>query len=121
MKRVLFVDIRNAICSRMAEAWFNYLADGCGVAASCGTMPAKKVDLCAAQVMQEVKLDIQDRTTTRVNQQMLAQADIVVLMGKDIKLLLSGQPTFGISKTLAIKISKRCVSCATKFGRRFKA
>ncbi len=27
MKHVLFVDIRNAIRSPMAEAWFNYLAD----------------------------------------------------------------------------------------------
>lgn len=83
MKHVLFVDIRNAIRSPIAEAWFNHLADGCGVAASCGTMPANEIDPRAARVMQEVSLSIQDKTR-RVDQQTLARADIVVLMGQDI-------------------------------------
>ncbi len=84
MKHVLFIDIRNAIRSPMAEAWFNSLADGCGAAASCGTMPANRIDPRAAQVMHEVSLNIQNRTPSRIDQQTLARADIVVLMGKDI-------------------------------------
>ncbi len=85
MKQVLFVDIRNAIRSPMAEAWFNYLADGCGVAASCGTMPANRIDPCALYVMQEIGIEMSDRIPKTVNQQMLARSDIVVLMGKDIR------------------------------------
>ncbi len=85
MKHVLFVDIRNAIRSPIAEAWFNYLADGCGVATSCGTMPAAKRDRVAAQVMREVKLNILNRTPRPVEQQSLAWAHLVVLMGKDVR------------------------------------
>ncbi len=85
MKHVLFVDIRNAIRSPMAEAWFNYFADGCGMAASCGTMPANRIDPCAAYVMQEIGIEIADKIPKTVNQQILARADILVLMGKDIR------------------------------------
>ncbi len=84
MKHILFVDVRNAIRSRMAEVWFNDLANGYGVAASCGTMPAAEVDPRAAQVMREVRLDIEATVPAPVSQQRLARADIVVLMGKDI-------------------------------------
>jgi len=84
MKRVLFIDVRNATRSQMAEAWFNHLAQGWGQAQSCGTMPANTVDPRTAQVMREVGIDIRRRTTKPVSQQLLAQADIVVLMGKDV-------------------------------------
>lgn len=84
MKRVVFIDVRNATRSQIAEAWFSHLANGSGEAYSCGTMPANKVDLRAIKVMREVGLQIHTRTPTLVNQQALANADLVVLMGKDI-------------------------------------
>jgi protein-tyrosine-phosphatase len=84
MKYVLFVDVRNATRSQIAEAWFNHLANGWGQARSCGTMPAAKVDDRAVRVMREVGLDIRRQVPKAVSQQMLSHADIVVMMGDDI-------------------------------------
>jgi protein-tyrosine-phosphatase len=84
MKRVVFIDVRNATRSQIAETWFNHLADGSGEAYSCGTMPANKVDLRAIKVMREVGLKIHTHTPKLVSQHALASADLIVLMGTDI-------------------------------------
>jgi protein-tyrosine-phosphatase len=84
MKRVLFIDIRNSVRSVMAEAWFNRLADGCGVAASCGTMPASGMDQRTVQVMREAGINLRGRIPLRVDQATLTRAHLVVLMGPDI-------------------------------------
>jgi len=85
MKHVLFIDTRNVTRSQIAEAWFNHIAGEWAHADSCGTMPAHAVDPRARQVMLEVGLDIRSHSPKFVNQQMLAQAGIVVLMGKDVQ------------------------------------
>ncbi len=85
MKRILFVDVRNATRSQIAEAWCNHIAGVDAKGFSCGTMPANTVDKRAVQVMREVGIDIRRAVPKNVNQQMVAQADIVVLMGKDIR------------------------------------
>ncbi|CAG0945400.1 arsenate reductase [Anaerolineae bacterium] len=85
MKRILFVDVRNATRSQIAEAWCNHLAGKYAQAQSCGTMPANTIDERAAQMMREVGLDLRAKSPKRVSQQAIAQADIVVLMGKDIQ------------------------------------
>ncbi|MBI5301633.1 MAG: low molecular weight phosphatase family protein [Chloroflexi bacterium] len=85
MKRILFVDVRNATRSQIAEAWFNHLADASWQAQSCGTMPAHALDERAVQVMAEVGVDLRAGTPKRVSQQATARADIIVLMGKDIQ------------------------------------
>ncbi len=84
MKRVLFIDIRNTTRSQMAEAWFNHLAGGCGVASSCGTMPAKAIDPLAVQVMQEMGVDLRSRYPKAIDQAIFQRAHMVVMMGKDI-------------------------------------
>ncbi len=84
MKRVLFIDARNTARSPMAEALFNHLAGSSMRADSCGAMPSQKVDPLAVQVMKEIGVDIRGYTPRRVSQQSLADADIVVLMGKDV-------------------------------------
>jgi arsenate reductase len=84
MKRVLFIDVRNATRSQIAEAWFNHLARGWGQAQSCGTMPANAIDPRAVLAMSEVGVDIRRRAPKPISQQLLGQARIVVLMGKDI-------------------------------------
>jgi arsenate reductase len=85
MKRVLFVDKQNSILSAMAEAWFNRHAGGCGAANSGGTTPAASLDARAVQAMHEVGIDIGSRTPKRVDHQLLAQADVVVLMGIELQ------------------------------------
>ncbi len=84
MKHVLFVDVRNTARSRMAEVWFNRLAAGWGKAESCGTMPARTADPCVAQVMREVGVPMPDRTPRPVKQQLLARAEVVVILGKEL-------------------------------------
>ena len=85
MKRIVFIDARNATRSQIAEAWFNHLAKDCGQAQSCGAMPANRVDVRAIKVMREVGLEIHTRAPKPINQQLLANADLVVLMGRDVR------------------------------------
>ena len=84
MKRILFVDLRNTSRSQMAEAWFNQFAEGWAKASSCGTMPAVMPDPLMLQVMQEVGMEARGLLPKPINNTLLSQADIVVLMGKDI-------------------------------------
>ena len=84
MKRVLFIDVRNAARSPMAEAWFNALAVGWGRAMSCGTMPAKAFDLNAITVMAEVGVPIRPHLPRALNQQLLARAQCIVILGSDV-------------------------------------
>jgi arsenate reductase len=84
MKQVLFIDLRNTARSQMAEAWFNQFAGGWGEARSCGTMPANCIDPLTVQVMAEAGVDMRHHACKSVNQQMLSQADLVVIMGPDV-------------------------------------
>jgi arsenate reductase (thioredoxin) len=84
MKRILFIDLRNTGRSQMAEAWFNQFADGGAHATSCGTMPAASNDPLTTEVLAEVGLDVRSMLPRAINTTLLAQAEVVVLMGKDI-------------------------------------
>ncbi len=68
----------------MAEVWFNRLAAGWGTAESCGTMPAKESDPYVVQVMGEFGVDVPHRKPKPVKQQLLARADLVVILGKEL-------------------------------------
>jgi len=84
MKRVLFVDVRNATRSQIAEAWFNHLVGNWMQAQSCGTLPAERVSVHAVQVMREVGIDIHRKFPQPITQFMLDRADIVVYLGTAI-------------------------------------
>ncbi len=84
MKRVLFVDVRNATRSQIAEAWFNHLAGNRARAQSCGTLPAERISMRAVGVMLELGIDLRDHMPKPVTQRMLDQADLVVYMGTGI-------------------------------------
>ena len=84
MKRVLFIDARNSARSPMAVAWFKALCKNGDHASSCGTMPARQVDPTAVKVMREVGLNIRNHAPKAVNQQLVTDADVVVLLGSDV-------------------------------------
>jgi arsenate reductase len=84
MKRVLFVDVRNATRSQMAEAWFNHLAGYRARAQSCGTLPAERISKRAVDVMLELGIDLRDHLPKPITQRMLDQVDLVVFMGSGI-------------------------------------
>ena len=84
MKQIVFVDLRNTGRSQMAEAWFNQFACGWARASSCGTMPGASNDPVTIKVLAEANVDVRSLTPKAVNTMLLSQADVVVLMGKDI-------------------------------------
>ncbi len=84
MTRILFIDVRNSARSVIAEAWFNQLAPDSMRAFSCGTMPRNHADPLTARAMKEIGVSLRYHTPTIVNQQALADADMVILMGQDV-------------------------------------
>lgn len=84
MKHILFIDVRNATRSQIAEAWFNAMAEGYAEARSCGTMPAERVGGRAVQVMKEVGIDIRHKRPRPVTQGLMNWADHVIILGTGI-------------------------------------
>ena len=84
VKRILFIDLRNTARSQMAEAWFNQFAQGWAKAYSCGTMPAVSIDPHTVHVMNESGISMRDAQPKQLANGLFMQADVVVLMGKDI-------------------------------------
>lgn len=84
MKQILFIDLRNSVCGQMAQAWFNQFALNWGEAESCGTMPALLQDPLTMQVMSEVGCDLHQMHPRAVSNRLLARADIVVMMGRNV-------------------------------------
>jgi arsenate reductase len=84
VKRILFIDLRNTARSQMAEAWFNQFAEGWAKAYSCGTMPAATVDPQTVTVMREVGIEMRNAHPKPIHNALFAQADVIVLMGKDV-------------------------------------
>jgi arsenate reductase len=68
----------------MAEAWFNHLSLGMARAASCGTMPASRFDFYAVQAMSEVCVPIRPHLPKAINQQMVARAGTILILGRDV-------------------------------------
>lgn len=84
MKHILFIDVRNATRSQIAEAWFNVMAEGYAEARSCGTMPADQVGGRAVQVMKEVGINIKNKRPHPITQQLMNWADVIVILGTGI-------------------------------------
>ncbi len=84
MMRILFIDLRNTARSQMAEALFNQFADGWARAFSCGMMPASRMDPLTVQVMKEVGIKMRNASPKPIMSSLLTQADIIVVMGKDV-------------------------------------
>jgi|GEM_PF-3102323 len=84
MKHILFIDVRNATRSQIAEAWVNHLAHDYAEARSCGTMPADRIGGRACQVMQEVGIDLRLKRPRAITQALMNWADIVVVLGTGI-------------------------------------
>jgi arsenate reductase len=81
MTRVLFVCVRNAGRSQMAEALFAAAAEGRHEARSAGTAPAQGVHPEVVEVMRELDVDLSDRVPHRLEQADAEWADVVVTMG----------------------------------------
>jgi protein-tyrosine-phosphatase len=81
MSAVLFVCRQNAGRSQMSQALFTNAAAGRHHALSAGTTPSDRVHPEVVQVMQEIGIDLSDRTPVLLTRQLAEQADLVITMG----------------------------------------
>jgi arsenate reductase (thioredoxin) len=81
MSTVLFVCRQNAGRSQMSQALFTRAAAGRHRALSAGTTPAKHVHPEVLAVMNELGIDLSDRTPRLLTRELAEQADVVVTMG----------------------------------------
>jgi arsenate reductase len=79
--RVLFVCLHNAGRSQMSQALFERAADGRHEACSAGTTPAEHVHPEVIEVMNEIGIDLTDRTPQLLTRDLAEWADIIVTMG----------------------------------------
>jgi arsenate reductase len=81
MSTVLFVCRQNAGRSQMSQALFEQAAQGRHRALSAGTTPAEHVHPEVIEVMNEIGIDLTDRTPTLLTHELAEHADLVVTMG----------------------------------------
>ena len=82
MKRVVFVCVHNSGRSKMAEAFFNQLAQGKEMTdTSAGTQPSTGVNPTVVQAMRDVGIDLSRERPRQLTPVMWQQADRVITMG----------------------------------------
>ena len=81
MSTVLFICRQNAGRSQMSQALFTRAAAGRHNAISAGTSPAQHVHPEVLVVMNELGLDLSDRTPQLLTRELAEQADLVITMG----------------------------------------
>jgi protein-tyrosine-phosphatase len=65
----------------MSAALFERAAEGRHEAASAGTTPAERVHPEVVEAMQEIGIDLSDRTPRKLTRKLAEEADVVVTMG----------------------------------------
>ncbi len=81
MSTVLFVCRQNAGRSQISQALFEQAAGNRHRALSAGTAPAAHVHPPVIEVMQEIGVDLTDRTPTLLTRELAERADLVITMG----------------------------------------
>jgi len=83
---VLFVCVRNGGKSQMAAGLMRKIAGDSVHVLSAGTQPGTGINALSAQAMAEVDIDITNQTPQQVTEQMIRDADLVVVLGRDAHL-----------------------------------
>lgn len=83
---VLFVCVKNAGKSQMAAGLMRKAAGDAVFVHSAGTKPGAAVNELSAQALAEVGVDIYGNTPTLVDPQLIRDADIVVVLGREARL-----------------------------------
>lgn len=81
MANALFVCLHNAGRSQMSQALFERAAEGRHEARSAGTTPGERVHPEVVEVMNELGIDLSDRTPKALTTADAEWADVVVTMG----------------------------------------
>ena len=81
--RVVFVCVKNGGKSQMAAGLMRAAAGGSVEVDSAGTRPGAEINRLAAQVLQEVGVDVTDQVPKLLTAEMVAAADLVVTLGRE--------------------------------------
>ena len=81
MATALFVCLHNAGRSQMSAALFERASEGRHSGLSAGTTPADRVHPEVVEVMNELGIDLSDRTPQLLTTELAENADVVVTMG----------------------------------------
>lgn len=81
--RVVFVCVKNGGKSQMAAGLMAKAAGDAVQVDSAGTKPGVEVNALSAQVLQEVGVDITHQVPKALTPEMVANADLVVTLGRD--------------------------------------
>lgn len=81
MANALFVCLHNAGRSQMSQALFERAAQGRHAGRSAGTIPGARVHPEVVEVMNELGIDLSDRTPRALTRDDAQWADVVVTMG----------------------------------------
>jgi arsenate reductase (thioredoxin) len=81
MATALFVCLHNAGRSQMSAALFERAAAGRHHALSAGTTPGDRVHPEVVEVMNDLGIDLSDRTPQKLTDALAQQADVIVTMG----------------------------------------
>jgi arsenate reductase (thioredoxin) len=81
MAHVLFVCLHNAGRSQMSRALFERAAAGRHSSDSAGTTPGDRVHPEVVEAMDELGVDLRDRTPQKLTRELAERADVVVTMG----------------------------------------
>jgi arsenate-mycothiol transferase len=81
--RVVFVCVKNGGKSQMAAGLMAKAAGGAVDVDSAGTKPGTEINALSAQVLQEVGVDITNQVPKALTPEMVAEADLVVTLGRE--------------------------------------
>jgi arsenate reductase len=81
MTRVLFVCVKNAGRSVMAEALFNRMAGGMAEAISAGTAPQERPHPEVVETLNEIGIDVSGHQGRLLTDELVQSADRVITMG----------------------------------------
>ena len=90
--RVLFVCVKNGGKSQMAEGLMRHVAGATIYASSAGTKAGSSINAESAAALLEVGVDITSRTTTQLTPELVAAADLVVVLGQDAQVDVGDTP-----------------------------
>lgn len=83
---VLFVCVKNGGKSQMAAGLMRHTAGDTVNVLSAGTQPGMTINALSAQALTEVGVDITDQRPQQVTEQMIRDADLVVVLGRAAQL-----------------------------------
>jgi len=89
---VLFVCVKNGGKSQMAAGLMRHAVGGAVSVDSAGTEPGTKVNALSVQALREIGIDIADQIPKALTSELIAAADLIVVLGLEARVQLGEGP-----------------------------